>query len=60
MAAGKLDENLSHLRLTDPDLIGRKLLRQSIKAYSRYSQSDVSKASKVDMILYQALETSGS
>ena len=28
VAAAKLDEYWSHLRMTDPDLIGRRLLRQ--------------------------------
>ena len=31
VAAAKLDEYWSHLRMTDPDLIGRNLLRQSFK-----------------------------
>ena len=42
VAAAKLDEYWSHLRMTDPDLIGRNLLRQSFKSYSRDTKSDVS------------------
>ena len=41
VAAAKLDEYWSHLRMTDPDLIGRNLLRQSFKSYSRDTKSDV-------------------
>jgi len=57
VAAAKLDEYWSHLRMTDPDLIGRNLLRPGVKTYSRNTQHDVSTATKVDITLYEALET---
>ena len=57
VAAAKLDEYWSHLRMTDPDLIGRNLLRPGVKTYSRNIQHDVSTATKVDITLYEALET---
>ena len=57
VAAAKLDEYWSHLRMTDPDLIGRNLLRPGFKSYSRNMQQDVSTATKADITLYEALET---
>ena len=57
VAAAKLDEYWSHLRITDPDLIGRNLLLPGVKTYSRNTQHDVSTATKVDITLYEALET---
>ena len=57
VAAAKLDEYWSHLRMTDPDLIGRNLLRPGVKTYSRNTQHDVSTATKADITLYEALET---
>ena len=57
VAAAKLDEYWSHLRMTDPDLIGRNLLRQSIKSYSRNTQPYMSTGSKADITLPEALET---
>ena len=57
MAAFKLDEYWSHPWMTDPDLIGRNLLRQAFKSYSRYTQSDGSTALKADIKLYEELET---
>ena len=57
VAAAKLDEYWLHLRMTDPDLIGRNLLRPGVKTYSRNTQHDVSTATKVDITLYEALET---
>ena len=45
VAAAKLDEYWSHLRMTDPDLIGRNLLRQSFKSYSRNTQPYMSTGS---------------
>ena len=57
VAAAKLDEYWSHLRMIDPDLIGRNLLRQSFKSYSRDTKSDVSTGSKADITLYEGLET---
>ena len=56
VAAAKLDEYWSHLRMTDPDLIGRNLLRPGFKSYSRNNQHDVSTATKADITLYEALE----
>ena len=44
VAAAKLDEYWSHLRMTAPDLIGRSLLRSGVKTYSRNTQLDVSTA----------------
>ena len=57
VAAAKLDEYWSHLRMTDPDLIGRNLLRQSFKSYSRNTQPDVSTVSKTDITLAEAMDT---
>ena len=57
VAAAKLDEYWSHLRMTDPDLIGRNLLRSGFKSYSRNTQPDVSTASKADITLSEALGT---
>ena len=57
VAAAKLDEYWSHLRMTDPDLIGSNLLRPGVKTYSRNTQHDVSTATKADITLYEALET---
>ena len=57
VAAAKLDEYWSHLRMTDPDLIGRDLLRQSFKSYSRNTQPGVSTVSKVHITLAEAMET---
>ena len=42
VAAAKLDEHWSHLRMTDPDLIGRSLLKSGYKTYSRNTQLDAS------------------
>ena len=57
VAAAKLDEYWSHLRMTDPDLIGRNLLIQAFKSCSWNTQHDVSTASKTNVTLYEALET---
>ena len=57
MAAAKLDEYWSHLRMTDPDLIGRSLLKLGYKTYSRNTQLDVSIGSKQPITLSEALET---
>ena len=40
--AAKLDEYWSHLRMTDPDLIGRSLLKSGYKTLSRNTQLDAS------------------
>ena len=57
VAAAKLDEYWSHLRMTDPDLIGRNLLRQSFKSYSRDTKPDMFTVSKAHITLAEALET---
>ena len=57
VAAAKLDEYWFHLRMSDPDLIGRNLLRPGFKSYSRNNHHDVSTAAKADITLYEALET---
>ena len=40
--AAKLDEYWSHLTMTDPDLIGRSLLKSGYKTLSRNTQLDAS------------------
>ena len=57
VAAAKLDEYWSHLRMADPDLIGRNLLRPGFKSYSRNTQPDVSTVSKTDITLAEAMDT---
>jgi hypothetical protein len=57
VAGAKRNEYWSHLRMTDPDLIGRNLLRQSFKSYSRNNKPDVSTGSQADITLSKALET---
>ena len=57
VAAAKLDEYWSHLRMTDPDLIGRSLLKLGYKTYSRNTQLDVSIGSEQHITLSEALET---
>ena len=57
VAAAKLDEYWSHLRMTDPDLIRRNLLKPGFKFYSRNTLHDVSTSTKADITLYEALET---
>ena len=42
VAAAKLDEYWSHLRMTDPDLIGRSLLKSGYGSFTRNTQLDVS------------------
>ena len=41
VAAAKLDEYWSHLRMTDPDLIGRSLFKSGDKTCYRNTQLDV-------------------
>ena len=43
--------------MADPDLIGRNLLRQSFKSYSRNTQPDMSTVSKAHITLAEAMET---
>ena len=57
MAAAKLDEYWSHLRMTNPDLIGRSLLKSGYQTYSRNTQLDVSTATEQCISLHGALET---
>ena len=57
VAAAKLDEYWSHLRMTDPDLIGRSLLKMGYKTYSRNTQLDASMSSEQHITLSEALET---
>ena len=57
VAAAKLDEYWSHLRMTDPDLIERNLLKLGYKTYSRNTQLDVYIGSKQPITLSEALET---
>ena len=57
VAAAKLDEYWSHLRMTAPDRIGRSLLKSGYKTYSRNTQLDVSSAAEQCITLPEALET---
>ena len=57
VAAAKLDEYWSHLRMTDPDLIGRSLLKLGYKTHSRITQLDASMNSEQPITLSEALET---
>ena len=57
VAAAKLDEYWSHLRMTDPDLIGRSLLKLGYKINSRNTQLDASMSSEQHITLSEALET---
>ena len=57
VAAAKLDEYWSHLRMTDPDLIGRSLLMQGYSSFTRNTQLDVSTATEQCISLHEALET---
>ena len=56
MAAAKLDEYWSHLRMTDPDLIGLSLLKLGYKTYSRNTQLDASMNSEQHITLSEALK----
>ena len=57
VAAAKLDEYWSHLRLIDPELYGMKLLRQGFRPVSRISLPESSIAGKPTITLSEALET---
>ena len=46
MAAAKLDEYWSHLRMTNPDLIGRSLLKFGYDPFAQNTQLDVSTSSE--------------
>ena len=56
VAAAKLDEYWSHLRMTDPDLIGRNLLKPGYEPYSGNTQFGVSSPYKANLTLSEALE----
>ena len=56
VAAAKLDEYWSHLRIADPDLIGRSLLTSGYGAFARNTQFDVSSATDQCISLPEALE----
>ena len=57
VAAAKLDEYWSHLRMTDPDLLGRNLLKSGYEPYSGNIQPSVSSPCRASLTLSQALET---
>ena len=57
VAAAKLDEYWSHLRMADPDLIGRSLLKSGYGSFARNTQLDVSSATEQCITLPEALET---
>ena len=57
VAAAKLDEYWSHLRMTDPDLIGRSLLKSGYGSFARNTQLDVSIGSEQTITLSEALDT---
>ena len=56
VAAAKLDEYWSHLRMADPDLIGRSLLKSGYGSFARNTQLDVSSATEQPNTLPEALE----
>ena len=55
VAAAKLDEYWSHLRMTDPDLIGRNLLKSAYEPDSGNTQPCVSSHCSTNLTLSQAL-----
>ena len=57
VAAAKLDEYWSHLSMTDPDLIGRSLLKSGHGSFPQNSQIRVSTGSEQPITLSEALET---
>ena len=57
VAASKLDEYWSHLRLTDSDLVGRHLLKQEYQSNLVNSQPELSSNSRIDLTLADALDT---
>ena len=57
VAAAKLDEYWSHLRMTNPDLIGRNLLKSAYEPDSGNTQPRVSRHCSANLTLSQALET---
>ena len=57
VAAAKLDEYWSHLRMADPDLIGRSLFKPGYGSFARNTQLDVSIGSEQTITLSEALKT---
>ena len=57
VAAAKLDEYWSHLRMADPDLIGRSLLKSRYSSFARNTHLDVSTATEQPITLSEALDT---
>jgi hypothetical protein len=57
LAAAKLDEYWSHLRMTDPDLIGRSLLKSGYSSVTRNTRLDVSSATEQCITHSEALQT---
>ena len=57
VAAAKLDEYWSHLRMTDPDLIEHGFLKPEYKTYFRSTQLDVSIGPEQQITLSEALGT---
>ena len=57
VAASKLDEYWSHLRLTDSDLVGRHLLKQEYQSNLVNSQPELSSDSRINLTLTDALDT---
>ena len=57
VAAAKLDEYWSHLRMTDPDLIGYSLLKPGFQANFQNTKFDMSTGIENFITLSEALET---
>ena len=57
VAAAKLDEYWSHLRMADPDLIGCRLYKSGYGSFARNTQLDVSTAIEQCISLPEDLET---
>ena len=57
MSAAKLDEYWSYLRMADPDLIGRSLLKSGYGSFARTTQFDGSSATEQCISRPEALES---
>ena len=57
VAAAKLDEYWSHLRMIAPDLLGRNLLKSGYEPYSGNTQLGMYSPCRANFTLSQALET---
>ena len=57
VAAAKLDEYWSHLRMTDADLFGRNLLKPEYRSFSTNTQLNVSMELEQNISLADALKT---